>query len=116
MRITTLAIALALTASPALAGSTSHSGSSHGTHNAESTEHSEGKMVHTTATLNAVADDSLNVSHPPIPALKWPAMTMDLPLLEGAKVGEIAAGDKVMLMLMPNGEGSYGISSVMPAE
>ena len=115
MRITTLAIALALTASPALAGSTSHSG--HGTtHNHDSTEQAEGKMVHTTATLNAVADDSLNVSHPPIPALKWPAMTMDLPLLEGAKVGEIAAGDKVMLMLMPNGEGSYGISSVMPAE
>ena len=115
MRITTLAIALALMASPALAGSTSHSG--HGTtHSHDSTEQSEGKMVHTTATLNAVADDSLNVSHPPIPALKWPAMTMDLPLLEGAKVGEIAAGDKVMLMLMPNGEGSYGISSVMPAE
>lgn len=116
MRIITLAIALALTASPALADNTSHSSSGHGTHNQENTERSEGKMVHTTATLNAVADDSLNVSHPPIPALKWPAMTMDLPLLEGAKVGDIAAGDKVMLMLMPNEDGSYGISSVMPVE
>ena len=114
MRITTLAVALAIAASPALADSTSHSG--HGTHNQSGSEQSEGKMVHTTATVNAVADDTLNVSHPPIPALKWPAMTMDLPLLEGAEVGEIVAGDKVMLMLMPNDDGSYGISSVIPAE
>lgn len=115
MRITAFSIALALSVSPAFAGSTSHG--AHGTnHSHGATEQSGKKMVHTMATLNAITDVSVNVSHPPIPALKWPAMTMDLPLMEGAKIGEVAVGGKVMLMLEKNVDGTFGITSVMPVK
>jgi len=92
-----------------------HSKMDHGT-----MDHSEMEGVHTMAKINSVDgdtyNDTYNVSHPPIPALKWPAMTMDLKLIEGAEVGTVAAGESVMLMLEPDADGTYGIKAIMPAE
>ena len=132
MRVTSLLTVVGmLLAAPAFA--TGSDDSSHGTMNHDSTEMDHSKMgdgstdhgtmdhgamkgVHTTATINAIDGDTYNVSHPPIPELKWPAMTMDLKLLEGAEVGEVGAGEAAMLMLEKDGKGMYGIRAVMPAK
>lgn len=133
MRLTSLTLAAALFAGSAVApafaeshstgdGTMDHSKMGHGT--MDHSKMSDGKMdhsmmegVHTMATINSIDGDTYNVTHPPIPALKWPAMTMDMKLVEGAKVMETAgAGDKVMLMLEQGDDGMYGISAVMPAK
>ena len=50
--------------------------------------------IHTMATIDSIDGETINVTHPPIPDLKWPAMTMDLMPLDGAKVGDVEAGDE----------------------
>jgi Cu(I)/Ag(I) efflux system protein CusF len=68
--------------------------------------------VHAEATLNAVSDEAVNVSHGPIPEIGWPAMTMDLPLLDGADLGGAAPGDTVMMMLDKGPDGLYGVKGM----
>ncbi len=46
----------------------------------------------TSATVEAVKGDAVTLSHPPIPALQWPAMTMDFRLPPGVRV---ASGENV---------------------
>lgn len=90
-------------------GTMDHSKMGHGT-----MDHSEMEGVHTFATINNIDGDVWNVTHPPIPDLKWPAMTMDLKLLDDAQVGELEAGDDAMLMLEKGADGMYGIKAAMP--
>lgn len=92
-------------------GTMDHSKMDHGT-----MDHSMMEGVHTTATINSIDGETYNVTHPPIPKLKWPAMTMDLKLLEGAEIGEVAEGDSAMLMLEQGADGMYGIKAIVPAE
>lgn len=40
----------------------------------------EAQSYHTSALVEAVADETLTLTHPEIPALKWPGMTMDFRL------------------------------------
>jgi Cu(I)/Ag(I) efflux system membrane fusion protein len=49
----------------------------------------------TRALIEAIADDVLTLSHPAIPALKWPAMTMDFKLAPGLERPELKAGADV---------------------
>ena len=71
--------------------------------------------VHAKAVVNSIGEGSANVSHDPIPEIGWPAMTMDMPLLENAEMmGEIAAGDEVTLMLVKGEDGMYAIGAIMP--
>ncbi len=71
--------------------------------------------VHTKATLNSIGDGTANVSHDPIPEIGWPAMTMDMPLAEGAQtMGDINEGDMVTLMLIKGEDGMYAIGAIMP--
>ncbi|WP_420337110.1 copper-binding protein [Roseibium sp.] len=71
--------------------------------------------VHTEAVVNSIGDGTANVSHDPIPEIGWPAMTMDLPLLESAQMmGDVSAGDSVTLMLVKGDDGLYAISAIMP--
>ena len=129
MRLTTITLAAALLAAPVLAaGSGDHSGHTmpkqemdhskmgHGTMDHSKMDHADMEGVHTMAKINSVDGTTVNVTHPPIPALKWPTMTMDLQLLDGAELGTVAAGDSVMLMLEQGADGMYGIKAVMPAE
>ncbi|MEX5728643.1 Cu(I)/Ag(I) efflux system protein CusF [Rhodovulum iodosum] len=79
-----------------------------------SSEQMEG-AVHTRAVVNSIGDGTANVSHDPIPEIGWPAMTMDLPLLENAEMmGAISEGDEVTLMLVKGADGMYAIGSMMP--
>ena len=121
MRLTTLTTTLALTAallaSPALAMGEGHDH----TKKHEGMDHSKmdhGTMdgIHTMATIHSIDGNTINVTHPPIPDLKWPAMTMDLMLLDGAEVGEVEAGDEAMLMLEKGDDGMVGIRAMMPAK
>ncbi|MEN3794766.1 copper-binding protein [Fulvimarina sp. MAC3] len=132
MRIITLALSATLFTAPAFAdnhmthegmnhgsmtmdgmndGSMNHSSMDHG-----AMKHSDMEGIHTTATINRIDGDTINVSHPAIPALRWPPMTMDMTLLDGAEVGEISEGDQAMLMLEQGKDGMVGIRAVMPAE
>ena len=52
-----------------------------------SSEQMEG-AVHAKALVNSIGDETANVSHDPIPEIGWPAMTMDLQLLENAQMME----------------------------
>lgn len=79
-----------------------------------SSEEIEG-AVHAKAVVNSIGDGMANVSHDPIPEIGWPAMTMDLPLLDNAEMmGEISAGDEVTLMLVKGSDGMYAIGAMMP--
>lgn len=119
MRIIALTLTMALAGSPALAMGEGHSHEA--TEKMEGMDHS--KMdhatmdgIHTTATINSINGDTWNVTHPAIPALKWPPMTMDMMLLEGAETADVEAGDAVMLMLEKGDDGMVGIKAAMPAE
>lgn len=71
--------------------------------------------VHATATINGIGDGVANISHDPIPEIGWPAMTMDLPLLENAEMmGEVSPGDEVTLMLVKGDDGMFAIGAIMP--
>jgi len=71
--------------------------------------------VHTDAVVNSIGDGTANVSHEPIPEIGWPAMTMDLPLLDNAQMmGAVKPGDAVTLMLVKGADGMYAIGSMMP--
>ena len=109
MRKSVFALAFAMFLAPAAYASDTHSGS-HDSHSGMV----EG--VHTLGEVHAMKGDSVNLSHEPIPEIGWPAMTMDLPLLEGAQVGEVAPGDRVMIMLEKGPDGLYGIRALDPAK
>lgn len=104
MRIILLASALLVFTAAA------HAQMNHGEHSTMA----EG--VHTKAVINAIDGDTVNVSHEPIPDIGWPAMTMDLKLLEGAEIGDVGPGDTAIIMLEPDAEGFYGIRAFEPVE
>lgn len=64
------------------------------------------------ATINAIKDKAVNVSHGPIAAIGWPPMTMDLPLLEGTSTDGIKPGDKAVIHLKKTAGGMYGVSAI----
>ncbi|MDK9704722.1 MAG: efflux RND transporter periplasmic adaptor subunit [Sulfuritalea sp.] len=49
----------------------------------------------TGARIEAVAGDVLTLTHPPIPALQWPAMTMDFKLAPNLKESALGAGQEI---------------------
>ena len=70
--------------------------------------------VHAEVTIHKIEGDVVNLSHDPIPDIGWPAMTMDLTLLEGAEIGDVQPGDTAMMMLEQGADGIYGIRALMP--
>lgn len=83
-------------------------------HGAHDTHQMMGQGVHAEGVLNAINSEKVNLSHGPIAAIGWPAMTMDLPLLDGADVGAVKVGDTVMFMLEKGADGMYGVRAVYP--
>jgi len=75
----------------------------------------EGAMeegVHVMGVVHSMNGEMVNVTHEPIPDIGWPAMTMDLPLLEGADTKNVAAGDKVRIVLEKDGNGMFGVRAL----
>ena len=106
---TILACAILLAAAP-LAGA-EHDG--HGDHGASD---GAAETVRAAAVVHAIAGDTVNLTHDPIPEIGWPAMTMDLPILEGAHIGGVAPGDKATVTLEKGPDGLYGVRMLMRAE
>lgn len=71
--------------------------------------------VHVQGVVNSLGDGTANVTHEPIPEIGWPAMTMDLPLLDGAEIEGVGEGDEVTIMLEQGADGMYGIRALAPA-
>ena len=103
---------LAITTAPALA-QMNHGNMDHS--NMPMSSEQMAGAVHAKAIVNSIGDGTANVSHDPIPEIGWPAMTMDLTVLENAEMmGEISAGDEVTLMLVKDADGMYAIGAMMP--
>lgn len=102
----------------AIAGAVQVQAASHSSGMDHSTMHMSKEMIegaiHANAKINSIGDGTVNVSHGPIPEIGWPAMTMDLPLMEGAEISEgLAEGDDVMMMLVKGDDGMYGVSALV---
>ena len=54
------------------------------------------QLYHTTARVEAVSDSTVTLTHPDIPALKWPGMTMDF-LLAPDVSHKLFAGDEIRI-------------------
>ena len=55
------------------------------------------------------------LAHEPIPALKWPAMTMDFKVRDPKTIGALKANDAVEFELSPQPEdGDYVIERIAP--
>jgi Cu(I)/Ag(I) efflux system membrane fusion protein len=68
-----------------------------------------------TGRLEAIAVDRLTLSHEPIPALQWPAMTMGFrPPKEGVPAG-VKAGDNVRFTFARSPDGGYQVTRIEPA-
>lgn len=71
--------------------------------------------IHVKAIVHSMGDGTVNVSHEPIPEIGWPAMTMDMTLMENADVMEdMADGQAVTMMLIKGEDGMYGVAALVP--
>jgi Cu(I)/Ag(I) efflux system periplasmic protein CusF len=77
----------------------------------------EAKGAPATGTVDAVnaAERKIKLSHGPIPAISWPAMTMEFPAAASVDLSKVKPGDKVKFTLS-GANGSYTVDSITPAE
>ncbi|EXJ16162.1 copper-binding protein [Imhoffiella purpurea] len=66
--------------------------------------------------INSVdtAKGEVNITHEPIPALSWPAMTMDLPVTDGVDLSGVSPGDKVNFGIVLGSDDVYRITELTP--
>ena len=57
----------------------------------------------------------LVIDHDPIPALKWPRMTMDFRLADQAMATRVKAGAAVQFEMKEGEKGAYVITAIEPA-
>ena len=112
MKTIALAALLTLAALPVAQAQTTHGMDHSNMHmNSEQME----AAIHAKAVVNSIGTGTANVSHDPITEISWPAMTMDMPVLEDAQMmGDIKPGDSVTLMLVKGDDGLYSIGAMMP--
>ncbi len=71
--------------------------------------------VQVKAVINSIGDRSINVSHEPIPEIGWPAMTMDMVLIEDASgTDDVVSGQTVTMILIKSNDGMYAVSALIP--
>ena len=66
------------------------------------------------AVIEAIAADSVTLSHGPIDSIKWPAMTMGFRLPAAGLPRGVKVGDRVDFSFTPAGEGEYRITRITP--
>ena len=73
--------------------------------------------AHGTGTVNAVdaAHHTVNLSHNPIPAIGWPAMTMDFHAAPSVDLSRLKPGTRVNFSIGKGKDGMYQLESVEPA-
>ncbi len=67
-----------------------------------------------TATVEAILADEVMLSHGPIPALKWPAMTMGFKPPASGLPKELKVGDAIEFEFVKTPEGDYALTRVAP--
>lgn len=55
---------------------------------------------------------SVNITHEAIPSLKWPEMTMDLPVAEDVNLDEVTPEDEIIFGLELNEDKQYCITKI----
>jgi Cu(I)/Ag(I) efflux system membrane fusion protein len=64
-------------------------------------------------TLNSINDDGMvSITHDPIPALKWPGMTMDFALTNSSLVAGIKPGSQISFVIVERGEGEWVVTKM----
>jgi Cu(I)/Ag(I) efflux system protein CusF len=58
----------------------------------------------------------VNMTHGPIPALGWPAMTMDFGVAPAVDLSAVKVGDTVAFTVGKDAKGVYQIDSIKPAK
>ena len=58
----------------------------------------------------------VNLTHGPIPALGWPAMTMDFGVTPAVDLSGVKVGDTVAFTVGKDAKGMYLIDSIKPAK
>lgn len=63
------------------------------------------------------AERRVNVTHPPIPRLGWPGMTMDFRVARDVDLDALSVGDRVRFEILPDADedGMYVITAIAPA-
>lgn len=105
---------LAAAAGLALAGVGSVAAQSQGrTERAEAVEKATGKGV-----VEAVNKEErqLRITHEPIPALKWPGMTMAFKVAPGVNLEGLGPGAKVTFTVSKTPQGGYVIEQIQPVQ
>lgn len=71
----------------------------------------------TTGKVNAVdaGKRTINLTHGPIPALGWPAMTMDFGVAPGVNLTVVKPGDAMAFTVGKGAGGVYQIDTLKPA-
>lgn len=69
-------------------------------------------------TVNKIdaAEGAVNISHEAIPAIKWPAMTMDFKVADKKILSGVKAGQAVTFGLTKEAKTGYVISHIEPAK
>lgn len=62
------------------------------------------------------AEHTINISHEPIPALKWPKMKMNFPVASTVDLSGFKSGDAVSFTLQGDEDGNYTIINLKPAQ
>jgi Cu/Ag efflux protein CusF len=58
----------------------------------------------------------INVTHGPIPGLKWPGMTMDFAVKDKQGLAKLKAGQKVEFKVVEQPRGQYVVTDIAPAK
>ena len=108
-------VAGVLSVSPAFAQKSGHSG--HGGHSGHAMGDTAAE-VKAKAIIHQVDADKgmVNVTHDPVPELKWPQMTMDLPVTKRVDLSKVKAGDKVTITLKQGVDKQYRVMEIAPAK
>ncbi|SMH61555.1 copper-binding protein [Azospirillum agricola] len=75
------------------------------------------RSTSTTGTVNGVDARKrvINLTHGPIPALGWPAMTMAFGVAMSVDLGAVKPGDTVVFTVGKDARGTYLVDSMKPA-
>ena len=62
------------------------------------------------------AGKKVKMAHEPIPEIKWPAMTMDIPVADAKLLAGLQPGQKVSFTLSKQGDAGYVITRIAAAQ
>lgn len=96
----------------ALSTLTAYSADNHSAHHHSSSQTQP--AITAKGQVNTVKGDQLNITHEPIPAIGWPAMTMDMATSANVDAAKVPTNSPVEFTLIKGSDGIYQIDAVKP--